>query len=200
MVILKHLLLPSNLPKETLVKSSQILLSISKPANCTHTIEPAQFMSINHSSSFTIPPTSVTSTSPPPKTQTIAVPHGDLAESTISAVPDESKRDVHGESTISVVPDESKRHVLPNPTPATSDWIDRIRREVSVVLEWHRTHKRLSWEDDRRVPAWAQNRVEAQLNLPVHSLDSYKIIVLETVHNYYKVHGKRPLKWILTDR
>ena len=120
MAALKALLVPAHLPyKETHDNSSQLPLSISKSANCTDNIETALIpMSINQSTSSTIPPTTFFSTSPPPKRQRIEVPQVDL-----------------GESEISFVTDETKLAAVPNPTPPSNANIDRIRREVLNILE-----------------------------------------------------------------
>jgi len=185
MANLKNLLLPADLPhQEPNYNSPQPMLSISWSTNCTHTIKPRPSpMSINQSTCSTIPPMSFASASPPTKRQKLAVaPDVDFVESTISCVTDKTM--------------STPRADVKLPSGVN---IDRIKKAVSNALEWQRKRRRLHWEHDVRVPIWAQQRAEVQLKLQEQSLDLYKHVVLETIHNYYEVHGKKPQKWIVTD-
>jgi len=110
------------------------------------------------------------------------VPHVDLVESAISCVTDQTKFAPRPEVTL---------------PPYVN--IDRIKKAVWNALEWQRKLGRIHWEHDVRVPIWIQQKVEVQLKLQEHSLDLYKHVVLETVLEYYKFHGKKPLKWTVRD-
>ena len=76
----------------------------------------------------------------------------------------------------------------------------QIRASVLELLEKKRRLGHLHW-GDLHTPFWARKTVEARLHLAkqaLFTLNDIKVIVIRTVNEFYRAHGRQILRWVKT--